>query len=216
MNPSDVVNFLRDNPDFFDRNSNLLTDLTVTHPSNGQAISLTERQLIALRDRIAQLEDKFAELLAFGEENDAISEKVHRMSLSLLEAEDFESIRNAVYLHLKEDFSVPHVAFRVWNSVLSRSGPEFLPVGEEVRFFTGDLLQPYCGAPTLKEILNWFGPAGRLIRSVALVPLCRDEQPFGLLAMGSEDAERFYPEMGTLYVTRIGEMVAHILRRQLG
>ncbi|HMW51871.1 MAG TPA: DUF484 family protein [Rhodocyclaceae bacterium] len=34
--------------------------------------------------------------------------------------------------------------------------------------------------------------------------------------MGSEDSERFYPEMGTLYVTRIGEMVACALRRQLG
>ena len=96
MNPSDVIQFLQENPDFFDRNSALLTDLTVTHPNNGQAISLTERQLIALRDRIAQLEDKFAELLSFGEENDAISEKVHRLSLSLLEAEDFESIRAAI------------------------------------------------------------------------------------------------------------------------
>lgn len=216
MNPSDVIAFLEENPDFFDRNSTLLTDLTVTHPNNGQAISLTERQLIALRDRIAQLEDKFAELLSFGEENDAIGEKVHRLTLSLLEAEDFESIRQAIYLHLKEDFAVPHVAFRVWNSVLSRSGPEFLPVGEEVRFFAGDLVQPYCGAPVTKEVMAWFGPASRLLRSVALVPLQRDDQTFGLLAMGSEDPERFYPEMGTLYVTRIGEMVSCALRRQLG
>jgi uncharacterized protein YigA (DUF484 family) len=132
-------------------NSTLLTDLTVTHPNNGQAISLTERQLIALRDRIAQLEDKFAELLSFGEENDAIGDKVHRLSLSLLEAEDFESIRTAVYVHPQGRLRVPHVAFRVWNSVLSRSGPEFLPVGEEVRFFTGDLVQPYCGAPAIKR-----------------------------------------------------------------
>ncbi|MCA0187328.1 MAG: DUF484 family protein [Proteobacteria bacterium] len=216
MNPSDVIAFLEEHPDFFDRNSTLLTDLTVTHPNTGQAISLTERQLIALRDRIAQLEDKFAELLSFGEENDAIGEKVHRLTLSLLEAEDFESIRQAIYLHLKEDFAVPHVAFRVWNSVLSRSGPEFLPVGEEVRFFAGDLVQPYCGAPVTKEVMAWFGPASRLLRSVALVPLQRDEQTFGLLAMGSEDPERFYPEMGTLYVSRIGEMVSCALRRQLG
>jgi uncharacterized protein YigA (DUF484 family) len=100
-----------------------------------------------MRERIAQLENKFAELLEFGEENDAIGDKVHRFCVSLLEAEDFESIRQAIYTHLQEDFAVPHVAFRVWNSVLSRSGPEFLPVGEEVRYFTGDMVQPYCGAP---------------------------------------------------------------------
>ena len=216
MNATDVIQFLQANPAFFDDNSTLLTDLTVTHPHNGQAISLTERQLIALRERIAQLENKFAELLEFGEENDAIGEKVHRLTVALLEAEDFESIRQSIYTHLREDFAVPHVAFRIWNSVLSRSGPEFLPVGEDVRFFTGDLAQPYCGVLTLREISNWFGAAGRLIRSVALVPLRRDEKTFGLLAMGSEDPERFYPAMGTLYVTRIGEMVSASLVRQLG
>ncbi len=216
MNASDVIQFLQAHPAFFDDNSTLLTDLTVTHPHNGQAISLTERQLIALRERIAQLENKFAELLEFGEENDAIGEKVHRLTVALLEAEDFESIRQSIYTHLREDFAVPHVAFRIWNSVLSRSGPEFLPVGEDVRFFTGDLAQPYCGVLTLREISNWFGAAGRLIRSVALVPLRRDEKTFGLLAMGSEDPERFYPAMGTLYVTRIGEMVSASLVRQLG
>ncbi|MBP7393567.1 MAG: DUF484 family protein [Zoogloea sp.] len=216
MNASDVIQFLQANPEFFDDNSTLLTDLTVTHPHNGQAISLTERQLIALRERIAQLENKFAELLEFGEENDAIGDKVHRFALSLLEAEDFESIRRAIYTHLQEDFSVPHVAFRVWNSVLSRSGPEFLPVGEEVRFFTGDLTQPYCGPAGPREINNWFGPAGRQVRSVSLVPLRHDEKTFGLLALGSEDPERFYPAMGTLYVNRIGEMVSCALRRQLG
>lgn len=216
MNASDVIQFLQTHPDFFDDNSGLLTDLTVTHPHNGQAISLIERQMLALRERIAQLENKFAELLEFGEENDAIGEKVHRLTLSLLEAEDFESIRRAIYTHLQEDFAVPHVAFRVWNSVLTRSGPEFLPVGEDVRFFTGDLISPYCGQLTLREVANWFGPAGRLIRSVALVPLRGDDKSFGLLAMGSEDPERFYPAMGTLYVARIGEMVSASLVRQLG
>ena len=216
MNASDVIQFLQAHPDFFDANAGLLTDLTVTHPHNGRAISLTERQLIALRERIAQLENKFAELLEFGEENDAIGEKVHRLTQALLEAEDFELIRQAIYTHLQEDFAVPHVAFRVWNSVLSRGGPEFLPVGEDVRSFTGNLAHPYCGVLTLREVGNWFGPAGRQIRSVALAPLRRDEKTFGLLALGSEDPERFYPAMGTLYVTRISEMVSSALSRQLG
>ena len=100
--------------------------------------------------------------------------------------------------------------------MLSRSGPEFLPVGEEVRYFTGDMVHPYCGTPAVHEANSWFGPAARLIRSVALVPLRRDNKTFGLLALGSEDPERFYPEMGTLYVSRIGEMVSASLVRQLG
>ena len=216
MKASDVIQFLQANPAFFDDNSTLLTELTVTHPHTGQAISLTERQLIAMRERIAQLEGKFAELLEFGEENDAIGDKIHRLCVSLLEAADFEAIRRAIYIHLQEDFAVPHVTFRVWNSARSRGGSEFLPVGDEIRYFTGDMVQPYCGAPVVHEANLWFGPASRLIRSVALVPLRRDDTTFGLLALGSEDPERFYPAMGTLYVTRIGEMVSASLVRQLG
>src|SRR5438874_1285829 len=45
------------------------------------------------------------------------------------------------------------------------------------------------------------------VRSVALVPLGQKGE-VGLLALGSEDAKRFFPEMGTLYLRRIGELCA--------
>jgi uncharacterized protein len=216
MNPNEVALYLQQNPDFFDTNAELLAHLSVSHPLDGRAISLTERQLHALREKIRQLEAKFGELLRFGEENDEISEKVHRLALALIEAEDFDSIRQAILLHLLEDFAVPHVALRVWNSVLSRDSIEFAPVSEEVRFFAGDLRLPYCGTPGSAEVMGWFGESASHVRSVALVPLRRDAQVFGLLALGSEEAERFYPEMGTLYLGRIGDMVGLALLRQLG
>jgi len=45
------------------------------------------------------------------------------------------------------------------------------------------------------------------LHSIALVPLGQTAV-FGLLALGSEDAKRFFPEMGTLYLRRIGELCA--------
>ncbi|QID16615.1 DUF484 family protein [Nitrogeniibacter mangrovi] len=216
MNTDDVVRFLHENPDFFEENAEVLGALNAVHPQRGDAISLTERQLHALREKIRQLEGKLAELIRFGEENDEISEKVHRMVLSLLDSENFEAAREAVFTHLREDFAVPHVAMRIWNSVLQRETIEFAPVSEDVRFYAGDLKHPYCGAPGNLEIIDWFGEAAPHVRSVALVPLMRDGRAFGMLAMGSEDAERFYAEMGTLYVTRIGDMVSAVMRSHLG
>jgi uncharacterized protein len=216
MKTDDIVQFLKDNPDFFDQNGELLDSLTVAHPHNGQAISLAERQLHALREKIRQLEVKLTELIRFGEENDEISEKVHRMVLALLDADSFEAVRDAVFSHLREDFSVPHVAIRIWNSVLSRETSEFTPVSEDIRFFVGDMRRPFCGAPAHVEITDWFGEAAPHVRSVALVPLKQDGRLLGLLAMGSEDPERFYAEMGTLYVSRIGEMVSAAVQRRLG
>jgi len=216
MNADEVVSYLQAHPDFLVEHSELFTEITVPHPHRGQAISLAERQLHALRDKIRLLESKLVELISFGEENDEISTKVHRLCLALLEAGDYESLRYALLESLREDFAVPHIAFRIWNSVLSREHEDFTAVSEDLRFHAGDLPQPYCGAPDQLEILNWFGEASPMIRSIALIPLQRDQQICGLLALGSEDDERFYPGMGTLYLTRIGELFAAALRHHLG
>lgn len=216
MNPDDIARYLQQNPDFFDIHADLLAHLTVPHPVDGRAISLTERQLHALREKIRQLEAKFGELLRFGEENDEIGEKVHRLALALIEAEDFDGIRQAVLLHLLEDFAVPHTALRVWKPGEVPEAVEFAPVSEEARAFAAGLDQPYCGAAANEEVMGWFGESAGHIRSVALMPLRREGEAFGLLALGSEEGERFYPEMGTLYLGRIGDMVGAALTRQLG
>ncbi|MBL8433261.1 MAG: DUF484 family protein, partial [Dechloromonas sp.] len=59
----------------------------------------------------------------------------------------------------------------------------------------------------------WFGEQAAHLRSQALVALCDGGATIGMLALGSEDARRFYPEMGTLYLERIGEMVSAALIR---
>lgn len=217
MNADDVARYLRDHPDFLSDHGELFTELTVPHPQHdGQAISLAERQLHALRDKIRLLEAKLAELIRFGEENDEISEKVHRLSLLLLEAHGYEGVRHELFSSMQQDFAIPHVALRIWNSVLARGDDDFSPVAEGVRLFAADLRHPYCGAPSNIEVLSWFGEAAPHVRSVALMPLRRQTRVVGLLALGSEEPERFYPEMGTLYLGRIGELAAAALLGQIG
>lgn len=216
MNAQDVARYLREHPDFLSSHGEIFAEITVPHPHGGQAITLAERQLHALRDKIRALESKLAELIRFGEENDEIGEKVHRMCLSLLEADGYADVRHVLVESLRDDFRVPHVAWRIWNSVLTRDDEDFAEVSETVRFFAGDLRQPYCGAPSNLEILQWMGESAPHIRSVAMVPLRREAQVFGLLLLASEEETRFYPEMGTLYLNRIGDLVASALRRQLG
>jgi uncharacterized protein len=216
MTPQDIVDFLTARPDFFAEHPDLLAQISVPHPTSGQAISLTERQVLTLRDKLAQVQGKLAELVSFGEENDVIASKVHRLCLALLQAEDFEGVSALSYSHLQEDFAVPHVALRVWNSILKREGEEFAEVSEELRFFAGDLQQPYCGPAQYPEILAWFGESASFISSMALIPLRRDAQVFGMLALGSEDPQRFFPSMGTLYVERIGELVGAAVLKHLG
>lgn len=216
MNPNDVARYLRDNPDFLAQHGELFTELTVPHPQHGgQAISLAERQLYALRDKIRQLESKLAELIRFGEENDDISEKVHRLAVALLGARDYAAVRQALFNCLQEDFAVPHVALRLWDVGGEGTGPDFDAVSEAARLHALDLRHPSCGAPGSIEIVGWFGEAAPHIRSMALMPLRRQGETVGVLALGSEEGERFYPEMGTLYLGRIAELCAAALLREL-
>lgn len=216
MNAEEVAKYLRDHPDFLVEHGDIFVEVTVPHPHGGQAITLAERQLHALRDKIRQLESKLSQLIRFGEENDEISTKLHRLTVAMAAAEHYDAFHAALMQSLKEEFVVPHVALRVWGGETSGEGDTFNEVGEELRFQVADMRRPYCGAPADLDVLAWFGEAAPRLRSVALVPLRAEGQVLGLLAFASEDNERFYAEMGTLYLERLGEVVAAALRRLLG
>lgn len=207
MNADELARFLRDNPQFFDQHPDLLEKIHVPHPYGGRAIPLAERQTVALREKAKQLEGKLAELMKFGEDNDAISEKVHRLSVALAGARDFPALTSSLYFHLKEDFAVPHVVLRVWGKSVPADFSESQEVDAKQREQASLMGAPQCGPAQGNVFTAWFKDTAEHIRSIALVPLGQTSV-FGLLALGSEDAQRFYPDMGTLYLRRIGELCA--------
>jgi uncharacterized protein len=207
MSPDDVARFLRTHPQFFDQHPELLESISVPHPYGGRAIPLAERQTVALREKLKVTEGRLGEMLQFGEENDAISEKVHRLSVALVGARDFPSLAAALYFHLREDFAVPHVALRIWGKSIPADFDEARPVDEAQKQHAATMGAPQCGPAGGNPFVPWFGESAEQLRSIALVPLGQTTV-FGLLALGSEDAKRFYPEMGTLYLRRIGELCA--------
>lgn len=214
MSPEEIARFLRTHPQFFDEHPELLESIYVPHPHGGRAIALTERQILGLRDKTKALEAKLAELIRIGTENDVIGEKVHRLALALIAARDFPSSVQAVYFHLREDFAVPHVALRVWGKAVPAGAPEGIAVEPPLRATVESIGAPQCGPAAGNPFLGWFGEAAEHVRSIALVPLGQTRS-FGLLAFGAEDPQRFYAEMGTLYLRRIGELVGGALAARL-
>jgi uncharacterized protein YigA (DUF484 family) len=207
MTNEEIARFLRTHPQFFDQHPELLESIHVPHPYGGRAIPLAERQTVALREKLRLLEGKLAEIIKFGAENDAISEKVHRLSVALAASRDFPALAHSLCLHLREDFAVPHVALRVWGKPVPPGCAEADAVSEAQRRSAEAMSAPQCGQAAGSPFAPWFGEAAEHVRSVALVPLGQGPA-FGLLALGSEDPQRFFPEMGTLYLRRIGELCA--------
>ncbi|MEP7157210.1 MAG: DUF484 family protein [Betaproteobacteria bacterium] len=215
LSTEQIAEFLRANPDFFEQHVDVLLNINVTHPHGGRTVSIPERQLIATREKVKLLETKLAELIRFGEENDALSDRIHELTLRLVSCASLDQLVDTVYLDLLDNFQVPHVAVRFWNVAAPESqSPEFQSVGNELHHFVDAMKEPYCGSHPVYETNLWFGEHAPHLKSYALVPL-KSGQTFGLLLMASENAERFYAEMGTVFLTRIGDVLAACLARYL-
>ncbi len=216
INADQVASWLRNNPSFFEQYSTVLTELHIPHPHGGRAISIGERQVLSLRQKNRALENKLGELIQIGRDNDQIGEKIHRLALELIAAASLDATLDAIYASLEGPFQVPHAAIRVWNQARDDDGrAELSPVLEELKQFVAPMSAPQCGQHAVYEVNRWFGEAAPRLRSFALVPLKADQTAFGLLALASEDAQRFYPEMGTLYLSRLGELVSAGVVRHL-
>jgi len=206
MKSEDVALYLKQHPEFFEQHADMLAEVAIPHPHGGRAIPISERQILSLREKSRRLEAKLGELIRFGEQNDAISEKLHRLTVALIGAATLDAMLHALEFNLREDFAVPHVAVRLWGPAAGAAA-QGEDVSPEARTFAESLNGPYCSAHVMLDTGRWFGESASHLRSFAYVPL-RGEQAFGLLSLASEDAQRFYPEMGTLYLRRLGDIVA--------
>ena len=214
MTDADVAQYLQEHPEFFDAHVDILAKIRIPDPHEGRAIPIADRQMAQLRERNRILEDKLAELITFGEENDAIGERMHRVTLALFAAPNLNDLLGTFYYHLREDLTVPHVALRIWDCDCEVELDEFGEVSEEVLAFTNSLTSPYCAHHAMFDSINWFGQEQPAIQSFAYVKLAA-ENFNGLMVLASEDEERFYPEMGTLYLQRLGDIASAAIARYL-
>ena len=215
LEPQAIAEFLTRHPNFFNDFPTLLADLNIPHPHGTHAVSMSERQLIAMRDKVRMLENKLAELIQFGEENDGISEKLHALTLALVAACTPQDIVAALALHLREGFAVPHHAIRAWNLPADTCHGLSDPVSPATHDNVAAMTQPVCGALAVNAASDWFGEVSPHLRAFACIPLrpAAGAAPVGLLVLASEEAKRFYAGMGTLYLERLGQLVGAALVR---
>lgn len=212
MKSEQVAVYLKQHPEFFEEHADALSEIYIPHPHGGRAIPISERQILTLREKNRALESKLTELIEFGVENDAIGERLHRLAIALIGARDLDAVLHDLYFNLREDFAVPHVALRLWPAEPGSDRVEFRDAGGEVQMFSESLSGPYCTGHAMYDTASWFGEDAARLRSFAYAPL-KGSNVIGLLALASEEPQRFYPEMGTLYLRRLADMVVAALHR---
>ena len=211
LSAQSVAKFLQENPDFFAQNAELFSTLEVPHPHQSHAISLGERQILILRERVREFEFRLADLVRNASFNDATARHLNDWCARMLAEQSTIRLPGEVALGLAEQFNLQEVALRVWGLDLPAEGVG-APVDAAIHTYANGLTTPYCGTDTELAPVAWLNakPA-----SLAIIPLrAAQAQPaFGLLVLGSDNAERFSPEMGTSFLETVSRLASAALSR---
>jgi uncharacterized protein YigA (DUF484 family) len=170
-----------------------------------------------LRERIKGMELRMVEMIRNGQENLAIADRLHRTTRRLLVTADPRALPGRLVDTLKHEFMIPQATVRLWNlghaaSDSSADQAWAQPVSADAKSFASSLTVPYCGVNAGFEATRWLDEPDTIM-SLALVPLRQGDSCFGLLVLGSPDPTRYSADMGTDFLSRIGEVAAAALSR---
>lgn len=214
-----VAEYLARDPGFFRKHPELLENLEVPHRT-GEAVSLVEYQVTLLRERNTQIDRKLKDLVAIARENEALMERVHRLTLRIMDAGDLPTLVEHVETLLRDDFQASAIRILVFGRTepaLSRPtvlhmDPDDQRLAPFADFFRD--ATPLCGRLRPEKLTVLFGGDAESIRSAALLPLdeaCR----VGVLGIGSQEEDRFHPGMGTVFLKLMGQVLGRSLSQHL-
>jgi len=212
-----VREFLRDNPTFLDKNTDILECLVLPHNS-GKAVSLVERQVGVLRDRNKEMRARLDNMLQTAHDNDLLFEKTKRLVLNLLEAKNLSALIETVYDSLGKDYGIEFSSLTLLGDEkkLPRTMARVSTM-EKANERIGTLLganRAVCGILREDEMTFLFGERGRNVGSVAAVPL-RYDNLYGILAVGNSDPNFYKSSMGTLFLSYIAEILNRVIPNHL-
>ncbi|TDJ31292.1 MAG: DUF484 family protein [Gammaproteobacteria bacterium] len=214
-----VADFLRSNPDFFEKHPDILESIQIPHDS-GDAASLIEYQVRLLREQNHQLRRKLQGLVNVARQNEDLVQKLYEFSLSIMDAGDLQALVQIIDEGLQRDFEADAVSVTLFTEQI----PENL--GKNVRAVKRDdeSLEPFkaflaepnamCGRFQPKKLEVLFGSRGEKVESAALIPL-GESCEYGMLAIGSFEPDKFNPGMDTSFLKLMGQLFSRAFSRYL-
>jgi uncharacterized protein len=214
-----VSRYLEDHPDYFQRYPEVLARLLLAHETGGKAVSLIERQVQVLREQNQTLQRQLRELVNNARENDVLSARLHSFANAMTGCTSLDDVLDTTYDLLRHEFKLDAVVILLQG----RSGPGGRAewVADDDRRLNALFQQfsagkPLCGGKFDDSLMSYlFSGRASEIKSTALIPL-GDKNPHGVLGLGTHDPHRFHPGMGTVYLSRLGELLTHCLARHKG
>lgn len=210
----EIAAWLRRHPAFLQQFPDLALSLVVPR-EQGSAASLAGYQLEILRDKNRELSRRLQDLFANAQENERLAVRTHQLTLALMKQNSAADTARAMAASLAEDFSGDLVRLVLFAQVADLQDTDWLQTlaEDDARLAPfRDCLkdgEPICGRLQPEKNALLYGVRAEDVASTALLPL----PGRGLLAVGSRDANRFFPGMGTLFLRMMGEAFDTAMRR---
>ena len=214
----DVIDFLLRNPYFFVKHMEVLGKMKIPRVE-GAPIPMVERRLDKLRERAEALEKRQERLESIALVNERAQQRMHKITLDILAATDANAALARLLESLREDFELEYA--RVCLFVDEKSKERSYAAIDSAYLLDGKAAKalrraakgdPVCGSLRPAQRAYVFGEHALAVASHAVIPLRRDAL-HGMVALGTRDKQRFTADLDTLYLKRLGEMVAAALLR---
>jgi uncharacterized protein YigA (DUF484 family) len=213
-----VAGYLKANPEFFVRNSDLLLALSIPHES-GRAVSLLEKQIAVFRDRQDSIEKRFERFLDTARVNNNLFEKTRLVILDLMRCRTLADLTATIAKRICSDFdaSISALAFISDEPPAESSAIHKIAV-KDARSILGNEFEKqrtWCGRLNTSQQLALFGKDESAMISAALVPVhlpeaapLRKAHGLPLLMIGSVEEAHFNSSLDTLFLDFIGEVLS--------
>lgn len=211
LDDSLIEDYLLENPNFFTKHPALLNKLNITTQEQG-TVSLVQRQQRMMREKIVTLEDEITSLMSIATQNQRLYQKFSNLFFEVLNCQDLTTVNETLHHHFINELELSHISFKLYPA----NAPKSLAIN---RSDLDNLLVQRLGRGH-----HYFGRINQQEQqllfnhpesgSVALIALGQHGD-LGLLAISSQDANHFHPDMDNLMLMQLTRLIASVTQQLL-
>ena len=212
ISETDVLNYLKENPNFFIKHPEILEILEIEHAS-GEATSLIEKQVEIIKKKNLDVTNKLSEFLENAEHNQNLFIKIQNLVLQMISETSLNSLATAVEVFFHEELKteICKVYFFTPENSYGLDSEKIITPEIATSIFS-DLFKENdiaLGGVT-NEVSGMVFGAKANIKEAAIGKL-KSSKIAGTLALGSSELEKFPKDSETLFL----EFVISVFSNQI-
>lgn len=212
VDAQDVIDYLRAHPSFLDQHPQLLSELSISHET-GATVSLVERQVRVLREENARQKKQFEDLIRHARNNEQLTQKIHALLLSLMNAVGPQAIFACLERGLRADFGADRVDFFIFAESAAVDGSTlaaFVGVASAARAAFAPVIGARMSACGVLEDPQRSALDSGFKGSAVIMPLIGQGWD-GVIVCASNDAKRYSADRGTELLEYLREVATLLI-----